>query len=110
MHSFASHLQRRTGGVINNISSRLAKKGICIVIEHNTINPLTKKSILLCPFDDDAEMLSLGEARNLMKDDFTTLKSRFIVFFPKQIEKLRFLEKGLGWLPIGAQYLIVGEK
>ena len=51
--------------IIFDAWSRLKKGGHLIIIEHNLINPLTKKSVENCPLDKDAVFLSMKEAKEL---------------------------------------------
>ena len=41
---------------------------------------------------------------------FEILKSNYALFFPKLLSKLMLIEPYLGWLPLGGQYFIIGEK
>ena len=38
------------------------------------------------------------------------LSLKYTLFFPKPLSFLRFLEKFLVWLPLGAQYLLILKK
>lgn len=97
--------------VIQNIYKRLRNGGKLYIIEHNMRNPVTKQTVGRCSFDDDAVMLSCRETERLLHDaGFEDIHSRYIVFFPKKFAGLRFLDRGLGWLPLGAQFLAAGKK
>ena len=64
-----------------------------------------------CSFDSDAVMLETREAEQLLRDSgFTAVTSRYIVFFPKTVAWLRWMDGVLGWIPLGAQFLAVGQK
>lgn len=85
------------------------EQGRLVVFEHNPFNPLTRRSVSQCAFDDDAILLYPGELVSLLKDSgFTRVQRRFIVFFPKFLGSLRPIEPHLGWLPAGAQMMVVG--
>jgi len=97
--------------VIRNIYHRLKKGGIFIVIEHNMKNPLTRKSVYSCPFDKNAVMLTEREVVHLMeKHSFQNISKRYITFFPKQLSKLRAIDKYLKWCVLGAQHMETGYK
>ena len=97
--------------VMRNIYSRLRPGGKLIIIEHNMKNPLTRKVVLNSDIDRDAIMLEASECRKLLKDaDFDGVSGRYIVFFPKQLASLRFLDRFISWLPLGAQYMAFGIK
>ena len=64
-----------------------------------------------CAIDKNAKLLTLGATRNhFLKSNFEIIKENYIFFFPGFLKKLRFLEKRLFWLPLGAQYVIIGKK
>jgi hypothetical protein len=86
----------------------LAPGGGVLFFEHNPHNPVTRRVVQACPFDEDAilltrrELLRLGAAAGL-----AVRRSAYIVFFPRRLACLRGLERSLGWLPMGAQYAVL---
>ncbi|MBQ9627643.1 MAG: class I SAM-dependent methyltransferase [Synergistaceae bacterium] len=97
--------------VIHNIYSRLKPGGKIIIIEHNMKNPLTRKVVLNSEVDADAIMLAPDECINLLKEaNFKDISNRYIEFFPKQLESLRFLDDYFSRLPLGSQFMTIGTK
>lgn len=93
------------------ISRVLRPGGRLFLFEHNPLNPLTRKVVRDCPFDDDAILLPGAESLQLMQGaEFHEVDLVYIVFFPRLLARLRPLEKALGWLPLGAQYVVQGRK
>lgn len=92
---------------LHNCRDVLAPDGRLFVFEHNPLNPVTRRVFERCPFDDDAQMiprrelLAFGDAAGLRP-----VAKRYTLFFPKPLKWLRPLERGLGWLPLGAQYCV----
>jgi SAM-dependent methyltransferase len=85
--------------------------GMVAIFEHNPWNPLTRKAVRDCPFDDDVELLSRPAARRLAGEaGLERLESPFIIFFPRQGERRDRVERRLGWLPLGAQYYVAGRR
>jgi len=85
----------------------LAPDGRLFVFEHNPHNPVTRWVFERCPFDVDAQMIPRRELLTLA--DAAGLRAattRYTLFFPKPLKWLRPLERGLGWLPLGAQYCV----
>ncbi|WP_158545111.1 class I SAM-dependent methyltransferase [Dyella monticola] len=83
--------------------------GQVFIFEHNVLNPLTVKTVRDCPFDKDAILLPRSELLNLARaGDFESIRSQYIVFFPKPLAYLRLLEPVMGWIPFGAQYVVRG--
>lgn len=90
---------------------RLAPGGTLVVFEHNPVNPATRLVVARCPFDADAVLLSPGESRRrLERAGLGGVEHRYVVFFPKPLARLRGLEPSLGWLPLGAQYVVWGRQ
>ncbi len=97
--------------VVANIYQRLKRGGMLLVIEHNMKNPLTRKSVYLCPFDQDAVMMTRNETANLLeRNAFLKIEKRYITFFPEQFVKLQVLDKYLKWCMLGAQHMEIGYK
>ncbi len=83
----------------------LAPGGRLFVFEHNPSNPVTRWVFERCPFDVDAKMIPPRELTDTARSAGLSLaRSRYTLFFPKPLKFLRPLERGLGWLPLGAQY------
>jgi SAM-dependent methyltransferase len=97
--------------VLATVHSKLKPGGALYVFEHNPINPLTRRAIAACEFDDDAVLLWPWEAkRTLTRAGFESVSLDYIVFFPKPLARLRPLEGRLGWLPLGAQLFVRGSR
>jgi SAM-dependent methyltransferase len=97
--------------VMGQIAKALAPGGRLFIFEHNPWNPLTRRAVAACPFDDDAILLGASEQRSLLREaGFADVHLEYIVFFPKQLAFLRPLEPKLGWLPLGAQMMTQGRK
>jgi len=85
----------------------LAEKGQLFIFEHNPYNPLTRWVFERCPFDADAEMLSLSTTLALIKHvGFSNAQHGYTLFFPGFLAFLRSLESYLKILPFGAQYYV----
>jgi SAM-dependent methyltransferase len=92
--------------LVSRLVSRMAPGGRLFVFEHNPLNPLTRRSVRLCPFDADAVLLWPGELRGYLSGAGLRLESRdYIVFFPRLLSWLRPLEPVLKWCAAGAQYV-----
>ncbi|WP_213939886.1 class I SAM-dependent methyltransferase [Pseudomonas sp. dw_612] len=85
----------------------LSAEGQMFMFEHNPYNPLTRWIFERCPFDADAEMLSLSTGLDLAhKAGYASEQHAYTLFFPKQLAFLRKLEPWLKRLPLGAQYYV----
>lgn len=98
-------------GVLERVRTSLRPGGRIVVFEHNPLNPLTRRAVAMCPFDDDAILLWPWEARRRLRAaGFRSVKLDYIVFFPKQLAFLRRFEPRLHKLAFGAQQMLVGER
>jgi SAM-dependent methyltransferase len=85
--------------------------GLIVLFEHNPWNPLTRRAVRGCEFDRDAELLSRREASRLLSEAGVEDQSgRYILFFTRESSLLRGIERRLGWLPLGAQYAVFGQR
>jgi len=85
--------------------------GHLFVFEHNPYNPLTRHAVNTCPFDENAELIAGRRMRRaLYEADFSDVRLRYRLFFPRLLSMLRFIEPHLAWLPLGAQYYVWGRK
>jgi SAM-dependent methyltransferase len=83
--------------------------GLVCIIEHNPFNPLTRYSVARCEFDRDAVLLRAGVVRRLMMEaGLRDVAARHFLFLPSAAPPARRIERGLAWLPLGAQYLACG--
>lgn len=85
----------------------LGPEGQMFLFEHNPYNPVTRWIFERCPFDSDAEMISLPAALKLAGGaGFRTHRHAYTLFFPKPLAFLRRMEPWLERLPLGAQYYV----
>jgi SAM-dependent methyltransferase len=85
--------------------------GIVAVFEHNPYNPLTRKAVSDCEFDAEAVLLSRRRTLSLLAGaGLERIESPYILFFPREGERLRKIERGLAWLPFGAQYYVAARR
>lgn len=97
--------------LINKLSSLLNQGGRLVIWEHNPLNPVTQKIVKDCPFDEDAVLVP----SKILKKHFTRVSLSnvqviYTTFFPKFLSALNFMDPYLGWLPLGGQYLVTGQK
>jgi ubiquinone/menaquinone biosynthesis C-methylase UbiE len=85
--------------------------GIALIFEHNPLNPLTRKIVNDCPFDEDAVLLSRKKTEELFKNAlFDNVKSQFIISVPPINKIGRKLDRFFSRLQLGAQYYTIGRK
>lgn len=99
--------------ILKEIKRILKENGKLIIFEHNTYNPVTRKIVNDCIFDNDAILVNQKElGRKLADLGFRNCKRRYTIFFPrkKAFNWLLPLEKHLSWCMMGGQYYYVAEK
>lgn len=98
-------------GVLTSLGSLLAPGGRVAIFEHNPWNPLTRYVVKTCPFDKGVELICRPAfARMAGEAGLEITLRRYIVFFPSFLKFLRKHESRLGFLPFGAQYMLVLRK
>jgi SAM-dependent methyltransferase len=103
--------QERPQVIAEAVSRLKPGTGRLFVFEHNPYNPLTRRAVRLCPFDDDAILLTPGElVRRLRGAQLSAVRQDFVLFFPAFLARCRPLEPRLRWLPLGAQTLTFGQR
>jgi SAM-dependent methyltransferase len=93
--------------VLTEIRRVLHKGGRLYLFEHNPFNPLTRRVVKNCPFDEDAILLRAGYTKKMLSAaDFADIEIGYTIFFPnhKIFRGLHGLETYLKWLPLGGQY------
>ena len=97
--------------LLSTVIDLLAPGGRVVIFEHNPLNPLTRRAVADCPFDDNAVLLYPWEVNRLLRAaGLRDVEREYIVFFPHLLAGLRPLEPRLSWLPIGAQVCAWGFK
>jgi SAM-dependent methyltransferase len=102
-------VERQT--TIQDLAGRLTPRGRLAIFEHNPANPLTRRTVARCPFDEGVELLPPKESSGYLASAGLRIRRRdYIVFLPRPLARLRPLEPRLAWLPLGAQYVAIGER
>jgi SAM-dependent methyltransferase len=85
--------------------------GLAVVIEHNPYNPLTRKVVRECPFDDGVVLLNRRTvSRFLAAGGLHPVEARYVIFSPFDHSFVPVVERRLGWLPIGAQHYVAARR
>jgi SAM-dependent methyltransferase len=99
---------KERNGVLTSLRSKLRPGGRLFIFEHNPLNPLTRRAVAMCAFDDDAVLLWPWQLRPLLRGaGFEVNRVDYIVFFPRALARLRPLEPYLRHVVLGAQTLTV---
>jgi SAM-dependent methyltransferase len=85
--------------------------GLVAVFEHNPWNPLTRRVVRDCAFDEDVELIPRRELASLLRRaGLEAVTGEYLLFFPWCARPLQAVERALTALPLGAQYVVAGRR
>lgn len=97
--------------VMSSVYEYLNPKGELFVFEHNPYNPVTRRIVNNCVYDEDAVLLKPCELKNLVAGAGLDVKGGgYCLFVPPKLSGLAVLENYLEWLPLGGQYWVKAVK
>ena len=94
---------------IKGIMRVLKSSGSFVLFELNPYNPLTRRTFKRCPIDKKATMLSSHYAKKILRPH-GNITTNYFFFFPSFLRKMRFIEKYLSKIPLGALYATIIRK
>lgn len=84
--------------------------GLSIVFEHNPYNPLTRRAVRECPFDDGVTLLTRRTSMDLCGGAAQkVVESRYMLFVPIDQEISAAADRILGRVPLGGQYYVAAR-
>lgn len=96
---------------LSDLHRVLDDEGLLFIFEHNPLNPFTVRVVNQCPFDINARLIGARTLkRRVTEAGFVDAAIRYRLFVPPAMSRLRFIERHLRWLPLGAQYYVVARK
>jgi len=95
--------------VMELIKELLAPDGRICIFEHNPYNPITRRIVSNCEFDEGVILLRKSQLTKMSRESSPTKKivSRYCLFFPSFLRKLSVFERMLRWIPMGGQYFVL---
>ena len=97
--------------VAKTLFSRLAPDGQLFIFEHNPYNPVTRRIVNNCPYDEDAVLLKPSELKRILREAaFAIERKEYCLFVPPSLSVLARIESKLGWLPLGGQYWVQARR
>ena len=85
--------------------------GLVVVFEHNPWNPLTRKAVRGCAFDEGAELLSLRQLVGAMRRArLDPVDADYLLFVPWRMRFVEAIERRLTRVPLGAQYVVAARR
>ena len=97
--------------VAKTLCKRVSPGGLLFVFEHNPLNPVTRRIVNNCPYDEDAVLLKPSELQRILSEAALIVERKtYCLFVPPSLSVLAWLENKLGWLPLGGQYFIQARR
>jgi hypothetical protein len=85
--------------------------GLVAIFEHNPWNPLTRRAVAGCEFDEDVVLLTRREGGRLLRGSgLAAVEGSYILFFTRESTLLSRIERRLARIPLGAQYVVSGRR
>jgi SAM-dependent methyltransferase len=98
-------------GLVKDIHRVLRPGGLFVIFEHNPLNPVTRRVVDKCEFDEDAVLLKRQDSEALLRGcGFGDVQTRFIFAVPPSGRLLRNVDRLFSLLPLGAQYYSLGTR
>lgn len=95
----------------NEILRTLRPGGLALIFEHNPLNPATQYIVHSCEIDKDAVLLWPRNLRNIFRSaGFKEVHTKSILSVLPLSKWLAKIDRGLGYLPFGAQYFLEARK
>jgi SAM-dependent methyltransferase len=89
------------------LRDRLTQSGDIFVFEHNPYNPVTRRIVNTCPYDEDAVLLKPSELKGILRTaNLFVDRAEYCLFVPPRLSMFSSLEAKLAWLPLGGQYWV----
>jgi SAM-dependent methyltransferase len=98
-------------GLVDEIRRVLRPGGLALIGEHNPWNPLTRFTVSRCAFDEDAHLLRASESARLLRAaGLDVVERRYILVTPFESVPAQRVERALGGVALGAQYLVAAMR
>lgn len=96
--------------VLKSLSHRCSPSGRIAVFEHNPLNPLTRRAVRNCPFDEGVTLIRARTARELLRaSGWQRTRQKYITFIPPALSNYKKIEDWLSWCPLGGQYMLTAQ-
>jgi SAM-dependent methyltransferase len=97
-------------GFVAELARVTRADGLALVFEHNPLNPLTRRVVRDCAFDEGVQLLGRRELEGLLRGAGLTVSDiEYLLFFPWRGRGFAAAERRLTRVPLGAQYVVAGR-
>ena len=103
--------ERERANAMQSIARAVRPGGLVFLWENSPYNPGTRWVMSRIPFDRDARLLVPREMRSLQRSaGLEVVRTEYHFVFPRALSAFRPLEPLLRPLPLGGQYLVMGQR
>ena len=97
---------------MQRISQCLVTGGKIVIFEHNRLNPITRRIVDRCEFDEGVELLSKCSCEEMMEStgNFKDFDSGYFLVIPSFLKKVRNIERIFERVPLGAQFWLTAKR
>ena len=97
---------------LQRISQSLVTGGKIVIFEHNRLNPITRRIVDRCEFDEGVELLSKRSCEAMLGTTgrFEDFQSGYFLFIPPFLKKVRDIERIFERVPLGAQFWLTAKR
>ena len=97
---------------LQRISQCLVTGGKIVIFEHNRLNPITRRIVDRCEFDEGVELLSKCSCEEMMEStgNFKDFDSGYFLVIPSFLKKVRNIERIFERVPLGAQFWLTAKR
>lgn len=98
--------------LVKTLSRYLAIGGVLAVFEHNPVNPVTRKIVSNCAFDEGVELLHLREVTRYVTAiaSLKIIHKGYYLFVPEPLSKVNWIERYLKLVPFGGQHFVLAQR
>jgi SAM-dependent methyltransferase len=109
LHHIQPELRRE---VVGNLCRRLRPGGVVAVFEHNPFNPITRRIVSNCSFDEGVILLPKSESLEhfVGVDGVTIMKSGYCLFTPEPLKRMNWIDVLLRKIPLGGQHYVFAQR
>jgi SAM-dependent methyltransferase len=101
---------RERAGFVGELARVTRPGGLVAVFEHNPLNPLTRRVVRDCAFDEGVELVGRRELERLVRAaGLHVTDTEYLLFFPWRGRASAAAERALRRVPFGAQYVVAGR-
>lgn len=98
--------------LFRTLIQRLRNGGLIATFEHNPYNPVTRRIVSNCVFDEGVVLLTKADVKSLVdaSQEMEMISSGYCLFVPEPFKKLNWIEGFMRKLPIGGQHFVIAQR